>query len=58
MTSFGGICYCPKHSSEGVNMLGQILMHIRAENRQGAAIPFQPFLLPRKDWLKEMDSDG
>jgi hypothetical protein len=39
-------------------MLGQILMHIRAENRQGAAIPFQPFLLPRKDWLKEMDSDG
>lgn len=32
---FWGVCKCEKHGGEGVNMLGQILMHIRSENRQG-----------------------
>lgn len=48
---FWGVCKCPEHGGEGVNMLGQILMHIRSENRQGMTLHFEPSLLSRKDWL-------
>lgn len=49
--NYWGVCTCPKCSGEGVNMLGQILMHIRNENRQGIQLHFQPSMLPRKDWI-------
>lgn len=48
---FWGVCTCPKCNSTGTNMLGQILMHIRRENREGQFFPFRPFTKPRADWI-------
>lgn len=51
--NFWGVCTCSDcaHDDGGVNMLGQILMHIRAENRQGMQLHFEPSFYKRKDWI-------
>lgn len=49
--TYWGVCVCPKCAGNGTNMLGQILMHIREENRQGQQLPFEPCCMPQSDWI-------
>lgn len=47
---YWGVCKCQEHRGEGRNLLGQILMRIRDENRgQTCHLPFHHEV--RRDWL-------
>lgn len=47
---YWGICKCDEHGGRGVNMLGQILMQIRAENRGQTCAELSHEV--RSDWLR------
>lgn len=48
---FWGVCKCDEHKGVGCNMLGQLLMKVREENRRGTSTVTILHTEPRPDWL-------